>query len=96
MDFFRGLFQDSPTKRLTAAEALRHLYLQDCFQEMQQARQGNPRCSHSKHATKPQKGGVSKLKTFFGSRKHHPDKYQQPTPQELELYFPPFEMSHNK
>ncbi len=92
VDFFRHLLEDSPTKRMTAAKALHHPYLQDCFQEMQQARQGNPRFKYNSQPTQQRKNGSSKLKKIIGSAfssKRHSDKGQ--LPHDLDLFFPPYE-----
>ncbi len=65
VDFFRHLLEDSPTKRMTAAQALHHPYLQDCFQ-MQQAHQGNPRFKYNSQPTQQRNRGSSKLKSIIG------------------------------
>lgn len=95
VDFFRQLLEDSPTKRMTAAQALRYPYLQDCFQEMQQARQGNPRFRYNSRPTQQCKRGSSKLKKIIGSAfssKRHPVKRQQAQlPHDLDFFFPPYE-----
>jgi len=95
VDFFRHLLEDSPTKRMTAAQALHHPYLQDCFQEMQQARQGNPRFKYNSQPAQQRKRGSSKLKRIVGSAfssKRHSDKRQQAQlPHDLDFFFPPYE-----
>lgn len=95
VDFFRHLLKDSPTKRMTAAEALQHPYLQDCFQEMQQARQGNPRFKYNSQPTQQRKCGSSKLKKIIGSAfssKRPSDKHQRAQlPHDLDFFFPPYE-----
>ena len=94
VDFFRHLLENSPTKRMTAAEALHHPYLQDCFQEMQQTRQDNPRFRYNSQPTQQRKCGPSKLKRIIGSAfssKRRPDKRQQAQlPHDLDFFFPPF------
>ncbi len=80
---------------MTAAQALHHPYLQECFQEMQQARQGNPRFKYNSQPTQQRKRGSSKLKTIIGSAfssKRHSDKrLQAQLPHDLDFFFPPYE-----
>ena len=104
VDFFRGLFEDSPTKRMSAMEALRHPYLQDCVLEMQKARQGNSTYKYTSGCRQPPKqrraGGLSKLKKMFSSKasaERHPDRSQQASPPpDLDWFFPPYETSRNR
>lgn len=82
VDFFTGLFRNSPDERMTAAEALQHPYLHTCLQEMQRAGktiQDNPRITSQKICCFPRRRAVM-------------SKHQQPTTQKLEWYFPPFEL----
>lgn len=102
--FFRGLFEDSPTKRMTAIEAFRHPYLQDCVLEMQKARQGNSTYKNTSGYRQPPQqrraGGLSRLKKMFSSKasaERHPDRSQQASPPpDLDWFFPPYEIPRNR